>query len=35
MPVGKAGVGVDTAVVEILGGFEARFVAVKVNGPPK
>jgi hypothetical protein len=32
--VGDAGVAVPTATVVTLGGFEARFVAVNVNGPP-
>ncbi len=33
--VGAAGVGVLGAVVEILAGVEAKFVTVKINGPPK
>ena len=32
--VGAAGVGVPVAKVVMLGGAEARLVAVKVNGPP-
>jgi len=35
MAVGDAGVAVPAEMVVILPGFEARLVAVKVNGPPK
>ena len=35
MAMGAAGSAVLTAVVEIGSGVLARFVAVKLNGPPK